>query len=238
VSKPTTKPRKTPAAGLIARQQLDNDPFGEMAFKTDRIDSRRPGTPTPEPFPAAAEDDPFGDVAAARSHSRHSNFKPVTDLDPFGEGMSMNATNIPRVRKATPVVRFAEQVPPSKKRKLAGASPVHPPFPNVESPSASPEPPNALEKTIEAAGERRNGDQTTPGPSSAKDDPRQVVRMFLGLRAHIWKSLFRLLGYVPQAVRNPQTSSRNPHHPGAIRGGRGPLPSRGGTGTTVRKGVY
>lgn len=236
MSKPAIKPRKAPAAGRIVKNQLDDDPFGERAFKRDPIDIPRPGTLTPDPFPAAAEDDPFGELASACSRSRHSNLEHVTELDPFGEGMS---TNIPRVRKATPVVRFADQVPPSKKRKLAGASPAHPPFPHTEPASSSPQPPNALEKVIEAAGGMRNPDHTIPGPSSVEGDTRQVVRMFLGLLTHTHlKSLFRYLGYVPQAIKHPQTSSRNAHHPRAIWGGRGPLPSRGGTGARVRKGIY
>jgi hypothetical protein len=95
--------------------------------------------------------------------------------DLFGDGMRMNVKKIPVARRKTPVVRFAEQEPPSKKRKLANASPVRMHIPRVESPALSPEPPNAMEKAIEAAGEMH---QTTLGPSRV-EDPRPTVGIFL-----------------------------------------------------------
>lgn len=151
-----------------------------MAFRKPQKHRPRPRDVPRETTPAGVEIDPFGDLAApTHSRKRHSgppdNMPVAEEEDPFGDGMRMNVKKIPVARRTTPVVRFADQEPPSKKRKLANASPVRMHIPRVESPALSPEPPNAMEKAIEAAGEMH---QTTLGPSRV-EDPRPTVGIFL-----------------------------------------------------------
>ena len=111
----------------------------------------------------------------------------MLEEDPFGDETKAKRTSPFRS------VRFADQEPPSKKRRLGQTSDETRDGRMFAAPAASPEPPNALQKVIQAAAKTSllpqpndisNIDHphiAATTPSSAVESSKQVVRIFCQL---------------------------------------------------------
>lgn len=125
----------------------DDDPFGDAAASCT---SPRPISTFPYTIAADLEDDdPFGDILATR-RTNHSSRCSAVEEDPFGDETQATRT-APLKRSNAPVVRFADQEPPSKRQKLGQSLDATPGNYIFAAPAASPQPPNALAKVIQAA---------------------------------------------------------------------------------------
>jgi hypothetical protein len=126
----------------------DNDPFGDVAASCT---SPRPISTFAHTITAdLVDDDPFGDLSATRRKNHSSQQGSALEEDPFGD--EMQATHIAPLKKPNaPIVRFADQEPPSKRQKLGQSLDATPATYMFAAPAAPPQPPNALAKVIQAA---------------------------------------------------------------------------------------
>ena len=150
IKTPAAKHAKTPAAGIPAttgnkKQKISDSPDDDPFGDVEAARRATMHQRQNGPLSVDAEEDPFGDIAAASKVESRPGVMSAEE-DPFGDEALCQP-----IRKPKAKVRFVEQEqsqPVHWKRKHAPEPPTS--TWTSSPPAASPEPPNALETVIQA----------------------------------------------------------------------------------------